>query len=172
MKKSILSLLTAAAVTLSLNAIAQEKKSKTPKETKTEKAEKENKGGKEKEKGKGKGKGSKLTPEQRADKHTKKFTEKLKLTDAQIPKVREILLERAKSVDADKERCKGDGKCMQDARKDRNKTAETKLKQVLTAEQFAKLQEIRKKARDKAKNKDNKNPEPEPKDDILETPEQ
>jgi hypothetical protein len=160
MKKVIPTLIMAVAITINLNTQAQEKKEKAPK---TEKQQQVDKSANE----------SKLSPEQIADRQIKKYTEKLKLSEEQVAKVRQILVERAKSVDADKEKCKGDATCLKSAKRERNRTCETQLKKVLTAEQYQKLQEIRKKAREKAKEKGKgANPDAEPTDDIIESPEQ
>jgi hypothetical protein len=158
MEKLILSFVMAAALFFCLDSQAQDVKSS--------KAEK-------KQQPEDSAQDPKLTPEQRADKLVKKFTEKLKLSDDQVIKVRKILIDRENSVDVDKEKCKGDVTCLRSAKRERNRVCESQLKNVLTAEQYQRLQEIRKKAREKAKEKGKSaNPDADPIEEAVEIPQQ
>ncbi|MCC7050234.1 MAG: hypothetical protein IT239_00440 [Bacteroidia bacterium] len=91
----------------------------------------------------------KPTPEERADRQTKKLTKELSLTDGQVPKVKESLLNRLQTNEKDKERCKDDRDCLKLARRNNNASAEKQLKEILSKEQFEKLQKIRAEKRDK-----------------------
>lgn len=106
-------------------------------------------------------KGAKLTPEQRAEKQTARMTNQLALQENQKKPVYDVMLERIKKAEADKASCKGDGKCMKQMRVQRNKLADTKLKTILNAEQYNKLQEIRKQAKEKKAKKPATPPVPE-----------
>ena len=80
----------------------------------------------------------KLSPEQRAEKHTASITSISGLNDDQRAKVKQIFLERAQQHDANHAQHKGDKVAIKAANKEANKAAHEKLKGVLTAEQMQK----------------------------------
>ena len=81
----------------------------------------------------------KMTPEQKADDKVKMLTEKLKLTNEQIPKVKDILLKSFQECDQNMKMAGGDKeKCDKMCEKNCKDKLDA-LKKVLTPEQFKNL---------------------------------
>ena len=111
-------------------------------------------------KGKGKGKGNgqmrgngqmmKKTPEERAEKMTNRLKMTLNLSDDQVAKAREINLKTAQSMKEVKEKHKQE--MMSDFKKIEDET-DARYKEILTAEQFAKYQQMKEQRKQKMKEK-------------------
>jgi protein CpxP len=81
------------------------------------------------------------SPEQRADKHTAMLTQKLSLTAAQQPQVRQILLAQAQETQALKAQYPADNQrqARHEAMKAGHAKYQTQLQGVLSADQYSKL---------------------------------
>ncbi|RTQ46331.1 hypothetical protein EJV47_22675 [Hymenobacter gummosus] len=92
----------------------------------------------------GMGRGQQRTPEQRADMQTQRLTTQLGLSAEQQPKVREIFLGQANRMETLRGQGPGaDRQAMMQQMKDARTSADEQLKGVLSAEQFAKYQQLR-----------------------------
>jgi len=80
--------------------------------------------------------------EEKASAETKELTEKLGLNADQQKTVSTAALTRAKQVEADREKYKGDREGMKAARKTNNDTFESSVKTVLTPDQKTKYEQI------------------------------
>lgn len=110
---------------------------------------------------KGKKGQKKLTPEQIAEKQTKRMTNQLSLTESQKQPVYDIMLERVKQRAVDREACKGEKECASAAMRKRNMRADEKLKATLSPEQYEKLKSLRAAAKEnKGKGKGGAAPKP------------
>ncbi|MCR5889635.1 DUF4890 domain-containing protein [Hymenobacter sp. J193] len=94
-----------------------------------------------------KGQKANLTPEQRADKAAKKMAEKLSLTAAQTTQVRQLHLARIQEMQAHKAQAgttaaPADKKQHHAAMKAGKQRYEAQLKQILSAEQYAKYTQL------------------------------
>ncbi len=82
----------------------------------------------------------KMTPEQRTDKRVEGMKKRLNLTDAQIPKMRELILAQEKNNEAD----------MKEKQESRKKMID-EMQKILTPEQMAKFKENQEKRMEKKK---------------------
>jgi ribosomal protein L19E len=80
--------------------------------------------------------------EEKAKMETKELTEKLGLSADQQKTVSTAALTRAKQVEADREKYKGDREGMKAARKTNNETFESSVKNVLTPDQKTKFEQM------------------------------
>ena len=96
----------------------------------------------------------KMNPEEMAKRELKMLTKELDLTDTQVTFVQKILEESAKQM---KEQMQSGTKDF-DAMKKIQEDKDSKLKSVLTDEQWDKYKEIKDKRKDKFKNGDNPPP--------------
>ncbi len=80
--------------------------------------------------------------EEKASMETKELTEKLGLNADQQKTVSAAATTRAKQVEADREKYKGDKEGMKAARKASNETFESSVKTVLTPEQKTKFEQM------------------------------
>ncbi|HKC66774.1 MAG TPA: hypothetical protein VKG26_00955 [Bacteroidia bacterium] len=80
--------------------------------------------------------------EEKASMETKALTEKLGLNATQEKTVSAAALQRAKQVEADRTKYKGDKEAMKTAEKQSNQTFETSVKSVLTPEQKTKYEQM------------------------------
>lgn len=91
--------------------------------------------------------------ERRADKIMKEMTASLSLTAEQQTKIKPILEETGKTMKANREKYKGNHKCMAQARFQTHKAAEEKILATLTPEQQAKFKEDKKKRMEERRKK-------------------
>jgi protein CpxP len=130
-------------------------------------ATEKNKGKQGQQKGqkKGNGQAKKLTPEERAAKHTEKMKTELTLTDDQISKVKAITLTRAQKIDEVRAKYAAakDKANFKTERKAAFQAWETDLKGILTPEQLSKYEakkaEKKKKLEERRKNAEKKTKE-------------
>jgi hypothetical protein len=83
-----------------------------------------------------------LSIEERVKAETTELVNKLNLTPAQEKTVSNAALDRAKQMEADKEKYKGDKEGLKTARKTSNTTFETSVKNLLTPDQKTKYEQM------------------------------
>jgi Spy/CpxP family protein refolding chaperone len=91
--------------------------------------------------------------EKRADKVMKEMTEKLSLSKEQQEKIRPIIMETGKTMKENREKYKGNQKCMHQARFQTHKASEEKIMAVLNTDQQKKFQEEKKRRMEDRKKK-------------------
>lgn len=91
--------------------------------------------------------------EKRQDKAMKEMTEKLSLSQDQQNKIKPILEETAKTMKENREKYKGNMKCMRQARFQTHKASEEKILAVLTPDQQKKFQEEKKRKMEERRKK-------------------
>lgn len=96
---------------------------------------------------------SKQRGEKRVDKAMKEMTEKLSLSADQQSQIKPILEETGKTMKVNREKYKGNHKCMAQARYQTHKASEEKIMALLTPEQQTKFQEEKKKRMEERKKK-------------------
>lgn len=109
----------------------------------------------------------KMTPEQRTEKHLKKLTAELKLNPAQAEQVKQLMTEQASKREANKlnrdeikanavKPSKDERQASKENRLAEKEAMESKMKTILTSDQYAKWQTIQEKNKDKKRNKKEK----------------
>jgi ribosomal protein L19E len=83
-----------------------------------------------------------VSVEEKASVETKELVQKLGLNQTQEKTVSSAVLQRAKQVEVDKEKYKGDKEGLKTARKQSNDTFEKSVKTVLTPDQKIKFEQI------------------------------
>lgn len=91
--------------------------------------------------------------EKRGEKMLKEMTTTLSLTPEQQEKIKPILAETGKTMKENREKYKGNQKCMHQARFQTHKAAEAKIMAVLTPDQQTKFQAEKKKRQEERKKK-------------------
>lgn len=105
--------------------------------------------------------GERISTEERVDKRLEKMTSELNLTDDQVKKIKPLLEEQAtkrKRIMAEREKAMAERQENLEKMNEEMRAMDSKLKEILTPEQFEKLQANRQDKREdfKEKNKDNK----------------